>query len=134
MKSLHLVPGALVLLLICGCAGLKSRPVNSIAITSIEPAPPANLKFGERMLVHIHYTNTNSDPVIIFARPYAHGERTDDDYSNPSYNFNQGSGDTVGWFYFRSAARVDEVRVSMLTAKTKSLVTSTSRRISAAWK
>ncbi len=133
MRLLHCIPGALLLLNICGCAGLNSRPGNALAITAIEPASPAHLKFGERMLVHIHYSVTNADPVIILARPYTHGEKTDGYNAHPSYRYPAGSGDIVGWFYFDTPARVQEVRVDMLTARTRQPVASISQAINASW-
>jgi thiol-disulfide isomerase/thioredoxin len=108
----------------------------SLEIKSITPAPPAELKAGERLTVTVQYKNPESRPVHIWARPYTNGKSTGGYRAHPSPSYNAPTGRMEGWFYFDQPTVVDEVRVEMIanagSADRKTLAT-TSQQLKATW-
>lgn len=125
---------AMLLCLLCGCAHTNSHPANSVRIVSTQPATPATLHPGDHMKVQIRYVVSGPDPVLIFARPYAKGEKPDGYAAHPSYPYSTGEGETTGWFTFVRPTQIDEVRVQMLDARNKAVLAEASVWVQATWK
>jgi hypothetical protein len=103
-----------------------------LTIVSYNPALPATLGVGEKLLVTIDYTIGSVEEAQIWARPYTEGHHTPGYGAHPSPRYGKGSGRLVGWFTFSQPTTVDEVRVYMVANRTDE-VTSVAEKIQAQW-
>lgn len=96
------------LLLVAGAAQAEMR---AMVVETDPPGETITLGRDEVLWVRIAYVADT--PVRIWARPYFQGKEVPA-HSNPSVTYT-GAGNALGWFSFRQAAQVDEVRLQLGT-------------------
>ncbi len=137
MRALLLV--LFVSVFVCGCMPLPPMypegpaPGDALEIISFDPPMPARLGFGARLNVEIRYEMHSVDGVRIFARPYTGGKKTPGYGAHGSELYPRGDGVIVGWFTFKKAAHVDEVRVEMVNAANNQVIHRIAHEIDATW-
>lgn len=106
------LPAALLAALLAAAGGGGSaaiaQPTVHARVADTQPAARATLGRNETFYVRIEYTS--DDSVRLWARPFFHGKAAPA-MANPSRSY-IGSGSALGWFAFREAADVDEVRIT----------------------
>ena len=105
-----------------------------LEVASIVPQSPAVLSLGQRLVVKIRYHLSSADQVNIWARPYTAGRRTSGYKAHPSPRYDPGSGVLEGWFSFDNPAKVDEVRVSMVSASSRQPIATATLKVDIEWK
>jgi hypothetical protein len=93
-----------------------------LEIISFNPNLPARLSLGERLNIRIAYQLNSAESCRIFARPYTDNEECPGCFSHASPLYGRGSGELVGFFGSMRYANVDQVRVTMVTDKGKTLL------------
>lgn len=96
---------ALVVLVLL--AGVAQAALRAEVVATDPEGPRITLARDEVLWVRIAYRVDT--PVRLWARPYFQGKEVPA-LSNPSL-VHEGSGEALGWFSFRQAAEVDEVRI-----------------------
>ena len=80
----------------------------------VETDPPGEaITLGRDEVLWVRIAYVADTPVRIWARPYFQGKEVPA-HSNPSITYS-GAGNALGWFSFRQAAQVDEVRIQLGT-------------------
>jgi serine/threonine protein kinase len=105
----------------------------ALVIESVTPVSPARLKPGERLTVKVRYTNTESDSVQIWARPYTKGVKSPGYGAHGSSIYPKGKGQIEGWFTFQKSTEVDEVRVQMVDQQTGRVLSEAKLPVQASW-
>lgn len=105
--------------LVLGCVVQAKDTLN---ICSLNPGSPATLDAGDRIAVKVGYKVDSADSARIFVRPYTKGKKTRGYGAHPSSRYS-GCGEMEGWFTFSGEAKVDEIRVEMLSLDNKRLAT-----------
>jgi hypothetical protein len=87
-----------------------AHAVSTVEILDTYPAgETVTLNRNQNFYLHLHYTTDR--PIVIWARPYFHGEMVNAG-SNGSFQYTD-SGEALGWFFLLSAdAQVDEIRIA----------------------
>jgi len=94
---------------------------NSISVSSISPASPAILEYGEKITVNFDYTSTDSS-FYIFVYPRYNGS-VPDSYSSggsPLYQSKEGSGSF--WLQFENEVVIDEILFQFQESGTYNLI------------
>jgi hypothetical protein len=102
-----------------------------LEIISFNPNLPARLSLGERLNIRIAYQLNSAESCRIFVRPYTDNKECCFSHASPLYG--RGSGELVGSFGSMHYANVDQVRVTMVTDKGKTLLIVTTN-IKAQWR
>ena len=89
-----------------------------LEVMAVDPTSPATLKAGNMAKVKIRYHCATAKTVRIWAQPYTKGSCTADAFWEPSAVESNGMGELERFVVFYAPARVDELRVSMVNAKT----------------
>jgi len=107
-----------------------------LAVIATEPAEPAVLGLGEKLLVVIHCEPPTAGPVQVWTRPYKEGNLVKGykahhlvTLSNPKENPEI----ATGWFYYETPRVIDEVRVFMRDLSTKQILATHSYKIDVKW-
>ncbi len=108
----------LVLIMLTGLLPtiLASPPASAQSIFNIKltPPSPANLKFGQKVIISFNYSAPQPGGVRIFARPMTHGNPTPHYAASGSPLYPSGSGKGEGYFTISSGAvTVDQIRFQM---------------------
>lgn len=87
-----------------------AQAASTVEVLATYPSGEAiTLNRNQNFYLHLHYTTDR--PIVIWARPYFHGEPVRAG-SNGSFKYTD-SGEALGWFFFLSKdAEVDEIRIS----------------------
>jgi protein-disulfide isomerase len=123
-----------------GCKQTHHRgemsPEITLSVIAIEPAAPAVLGLGEKLVVIIHCETPSSEPVQVWTRPYKEGNLVRGysshhlvTVSNPKKNPDI----VTGWFYFDNPKVIDEVRVFMRDLSSKDIIATHSYMIDVKW-
>jgi hypothetical protein len=91
-----------------GTAGV-AQAVSTVEVLDTYPSVEAVLNRNQNFYLHLHYTTDR--PIVIWARPYFHGEPVNAG-SDGSLKYTD-SGEALGWFFLLSKdAEVDEIRIA----------------------
>ena len=87
-----------------------THAASTVEVLDTYPSGEAvTLNRNQNFYLHLHYTT--DVPIVIWARPYFHGEPVNAG-SNGSFKYTD-SGEALGWFFFLSKdAEVDEIRIA----------------------
>ena len=110
----------------------ETKPPLKVTLTT--PNSPAVIGLGQKLIVNVDYNNPGPDVVMIFVRPFTKGAKTNGYAAHPSKVYQAGEGKTEGYFFFEAAAAVDEVRVTMVDAKTKKEINVLKVPVDLTWK
>jgi protein-disulfide isomerase len=137
------------LLVLCFCVSInllgctQTQPGGGIisaetplAVIATEPATPAVLGLGEKLVVVIHFEPPTSKPVQIWTRPYRNGEPLQGYRAHRLETVskeNNSKGIVTGWCYYQSPTIIDEVRLFMRDSYSKEMIATNSYMIDARW-
>lgn len=107
---------------------------DSIRATRYSPSPPATLRVGRKFHVRMEFRVASTGQALAFVRPYTNGSPTPGYRAHPSATFNRGDGTAVGWFFFDSPVRVDEIRVTLRDRATQRVLAERRCRVNLRWR
>ena len=116
--------------------GGKISPGTSLAVIATEPATPAVLGLGEKLVVVIHCEPPTSEPVQVWTRPYRNGRQAQGYRAHRLETVskeNNSNGIVTGWFHFSNPNVIDEVRVFMRDLSSKEIIATNSYMIDVKW-
>ena len=86
-----------------------AHAVSTVEVLDTYPSSEAVLNRNQNFYLHLHYTTDR--PIVIWARPYFHGEPVNAG-SDGSFKYTD-SGEALSWFFLLSKdAEVDEIRIA----------------------
>ncbi len=139
MRVRTVVVGAvsgMFLLSVSGVFGAESSSTSSIPtleILSIEPASPATLRAGEKVIVKVRYDMADCESVQIWVRSSSSSR---DELSHPCSPIPRSYGRTgymEGWLYFDDKALVKEIKVVMKDVAKNAFVYETTKTVDYQW-
>ncbi|GEM_PF-943973 len=107
-----------------------------LAVIATEPATPAVLGLGEKLVVVIHFEPPTSKPVQVWTRPYRNGKPLQGYQAHRLETVskeNNSKGIVTGWCYYQSPKVIDEIRVFMRDSSSKEMIATHSYMIDAQW-
>jgi protein-disulfide isomerase len=142
LKAIALLRRSLIALCFCvyislvGCNTGNIPPGTPLAVIATEPAAPAVLGLGEKLVVVIHCEPPTAEPVQIWTRPYLNGQPAQGYRAHRLETVTQ-ENDTkaivTGWFYYQAPKAIDEVRVFMRDVTSKEIIATHSYKIDVKW-
>ena len=148
MRRLWVAVFLFILISVCGCANKNSnisshtgsaggeKSGDFLEVLSTQPESPAVLKAGQKVTVEIGYEIGSAEKVVIWARPYFKGALARGYSAHhliPRARADAQGGVAEGYFFYKSPAKVDEIRVMMQDVKSQKMLKEGSYKVAFRW-
>ena len=148
MRRLWVAVFLFMLVSVCGCANKNSsisgnmgsvggeKSGDFLEVLSTQPGSPAVLDAGQKVTVEIWYEIGTAENVMIWARPYFKGALARGYSAHhliPRARADAQGGVAEGYFFYKSPAKVDEIRVMMQDVKSQKMLKEGSYKAAFRW-